>query len=72
MPASTVRTSKTKKLITRLTAVLATTLAAATTFGTAAASAAKAAHADGIHINATSNALGKTKSFLHLMQVAGY
>jgi len=36
------------------------------------ATAAKSAHADGIYINATSNALGKTKSFLHAMQIAGY
>jgi len=45
-----------------------------TTYGTAAqmATAAKSAHADGIYINATTGALGKTKSFLHLMQTAGY
>jgi hypothetical protein len=45
-----------------------------TTYGTASqiATAAKSAHADGIYINATSNALGKIKSFLHTMQAAGY
>jgi hypothetical protein len=45
-----------------------------TTYGTASqiATAAKSAAADGIYINATTNALGKTKTFLHLMQVAGY
>jgi hypothetical protein len=45
-----------------------------TTYGSASqmATAAESAHADGIYINATSNALGKIRSFLHLMQVAGY
>jgi hypothetical protein len=45
-----------------------------TTYGTAAqmAAAAKSAGADGIYINATTRALGKTKSFLRQMQVAGY
>ena len=45
-----------------------------TTYGTATqmATAAKSAHADGIYINATTPTLAKTKSFLHLMQVAGY
>jgi len=56
-----------KKLLTRLPAVLAATVAAGQM-----ATAAKSAHADGIYINATSNALGKTKSFLHAMQIAGY
>lgn len=45
-----------------------------TTYGTASqiATAAKSASPDGIYINATTSALGKTKSFLHLMQTAGY
>jgi hypothetical protein len=45
-----------------------------TTYGTATqmATAAKSAHADGIYINATTSALSKTRSFLHLMQAAGY
>jgi hypothetical protein len=45
-----------------------------TTYGTASqiATAAKSANADGIYINATTSALGKTKAFLHLMQTAGY
>jgi hypothetical protein len=45
-----------------------------TTYGSAGqmAAAAKSAHADGIYINATTGALGKTKSFLYLMQTAGY
>jgi hypothetical protein len=45
-----------------------------TTYGTAAqmATAATSAHADGIYINATTATLGKTKSFLHAMQAAGY
>jgi hypothetical protein len=45
-----------------------------TTYGTATqmATAAKSAHADGIYINATTPTLSKTRSFLHLMQVAGY
>jgi hypothetical protein len=45
-----------------------------TSYGTASqiATAAKSAHADGIYINATANALGKIKSFLYIMQVAGY
>ena len=45
-----------------------------TTYGTATqmATAAKSANADGIYINATTNTLAKTRSFLHLMQVAGY
>jgi hypothetical protein len=45
-----------------------------TTYGTAAqmATAAKSANADGIYINATTPTLGKTKSFLHAMQTAGY
>ena len=45
-----------------------------TTYGTASqmATAAKSAGADGIYINATTSALGKTKSFLRLMQAAGY
>jgi hypothetical protein len=44
------------------------------TYGTASqiATAAKSAHADGIYINATANTLGKIKSFLYIMQVAGY
>jgi len=36
------------------------------------AAAAKSAHADGIYINATTSAPGKTKPFLHAMQAAGY
>src|SRR6266568_3686072 len=45
-----------------------------TTYGTATqmATAAKSANADGIYINATTRALGKTRSFLRLMQKAGY
>ncbi len=45
-----------------------------TTYGTATqmATAAKSAHADGIYINATTSTISKTKSFLYLMQVAGY
>jgi hypothetical protein len=45
-----------------------------TTYGTATqiATAAQSANADGIYINATSHALGKIRSFLHTMQVAGY
>lgn len=45
-----------------------------TTYGTARqeATAAQSADAQGIYINATSRALGKTRGFLHLMQVAGY
>jgi hypothetical protein len=45
-----------------------------TSYGTAGqmATAAKSANADGIYINATTPTLGKTKSFLHAMQVAGY
>jgi hypothetical protein len=45
-----------------------------TTYGSATqmATAARSAGADGIYINATTRALGKAKSFLHLMQVAGY
>jgi hypothetical protein len=45
-----------------------------TNYGTASqiATAAKSAHADGIYINATTSALGKIKSFLRTMQVAGY
>ena len=45
-----------------------------TTYGTATqiATAAKSAGADGIYINATTSALGKTRTFLHLMQTAGY
>jgi len=45
-----------------------------TTYGTASqiATAAKSAGADGIYINATTSALGKTKSFLRIMQAAGY
>jgi hypothetical protein len=45
-----------------------------TTYGTASqmATAAKSAHADGIYINATTPSLGKAKSFLRIMQVAGY
>lgn len=45
-----------------------------TTYGTASqiATAAKSAHADGIYINATTNALSKAKSFLRIMQLAGY
>ena len=44
------------------------------TYGTAKqmATAAQSASADGIYVNATTNALGKTKSFLRQMQVAGY
>ena len=45
-----------------------------TGYGTAGqmATAAKSAHAGGIHINATTPTLAKTKSFLHAMQAAGY
>ena len=45
-----------------------------TTYGTATqeATAAKSAGAQGIYINATTQDLGKTRSFLHLMQAAGY
>lgn len=45
-----------------------------TTYGTATqmATAAKSAAADGIYINATTNTLSKAKSFLHIMQLAGY
>jgi len=45
-----------------------------TGYGTAGqmATAAKSAHAGGIHINATTPTLDKTKSFLHAMQAAGY
>ena len=45
-----------------------------TGYGTACqmATAAKSAHAGGIHINATTPTLAKTKSFLHAMQAAGY
>jgi hypothetical protein len=45
-----------------------------TTYGTASqmATAAKSAHADGIYVNATTPTLGKAKSFLYIMQVAGY
>jgi hypothetical protein len=45
-----------------------------TTYGTATqmATAAKSATADGIYINATTRTLSKTRSFLHLMQTAGY
>ena len=45
-----------------------------TTYGTASqmATAARSANADGIYINATTHALGKAKSFLRLMQLAGY
>jgi hypothetical protein len=45
-----------------------------TTYGTATqmATAAKSATADGIYINATTRTLTKTRSFLHLMQTAGY
>ena len=45
-----------------------------TTYGTATqmATAAKSAHPDGIYINATTPTLSKTRSFLHLMEVAGY
>jgi hypothetical protein len=45
-----------------------------TSYGTATqmATAAKSAHADGIYINATTPTLHKTKSFLYLMQAAGY
>jgi hypothetical protein len=45
-----------------------------TTYGTASqmATAAQSAAAQGIYINATTNTLSKAKSFLYLMQVAGY
>lgn len=45
-----------------------------TAYGTASqmATAAKSAHADGIYINATTPTMHKTKSFLYLMQAAGY
>lgn len=45
-----------------------------TTYGTATqmATAAQSAHADGIYINATTPTLSKARSFLRLMQTAGY
>ena len=45
-----------------------------TTYGTASqmATAAKSAATQGIYINATTNTLSKAKSFLYLMQLAGY
>jgi hypothetical protein len=45
-----------------------------TSYGTAAqmATAAESAHTQGIYINATTPEIGKTRAFLHAMQVAGY
>ena len=36
------------------------------------ATAAECHHPDGIYINATTPTMHKTKSFLYLMQLAGY
>ena len=45
-----------------------------TSYGTAAqmATAAKSAHTQGIYVNTTTPEIGKTRAFLHAMQVAGY
>jgi hypothetical protein len=55
-------------------AQIITDVEVSTTYGTAGqmATAAKSASADGIYINATTSTLSKTRSFLRLMQTAGY
>jgi len=66
--------SNTRALAQAANPAILTDAEVSTTYGTASqmATAAKSAHADGIYINATTSALGKTKSFLRLMQTAGY
>jgi hypothetical protein len=66
--------SNTRSLAQAANPQIITDAEVSTTCGTAGqmATAARSAHADGIYINATTNALGKTGSFLHAMQVAGH